>query len=450
MTSVTIVGAGLAGCECAWQLAEQGIEVRLVEQRPVRTTPAHATDLLAELVCSNSLRASSVANAVGTLKQELLACHSLIMRMANEHRVPAGGAVAVDRDAFARSVTHAISTHPRIAVTREHCSTIPTDRPCVIATGPLTSDDLADDLAHHIGSSALRYYDAIAPIVSADSIDETVVFRQSRYDRSDECENVDAGADTGAYVNCPMDREQYEAFVAALLEADQLAPREFEETPCFEGCLPIEVMASRGAMTLAFGPMKPVGLIDPRTGRRPFAVVQLRAENASATAYNMVGFQTRLRRPEQDRVFRMIPGLSHTEFLRWGSMHRNTFVDAPRVLDASLQLRSLPGVHLAGQITGVEGYVESCACGLLCGRMLADQLLGREVRRPPPTTTLGGLLGHLARQDGPFQPSNITWANVPPLPGRWKKTERKAAMAKRALRDLEKMYMQPTGENEVS
>ncbi|MCL2822713.1 MAG: methylenetetrahydrofolate--tRNA-(uracil(54)-C(5))-methyltransferase (FADH(2)-oxidizing) TrmFO [Polyangiaceae bacterium] len=433
MTVTTIVGAGLAGCECAWQLAEQGIRVKLVEQRPVSTTPAHQTDMLAELVCSNSLRAAAVANAVGTLKQELAACGSLIMRVANNTRVPAGGALAVDRDLFASAVTQAVASHPSIEVVREHCESVPVGRPCVIATGPLTSDDLAADILRRIGGGGLQYYDAIAPILSADSIDWGVVFRQSRYDRADLCDEADARA----YVNCPFDREQYEVFVGELLRANQLKPREFEHVPYFEGCLPIEVMAERGIKTLAFGPMKPVGLLDPRTGKRPYAVVQLRAENQAGTAYNIVGFQTRLERPEQDRVFRMIPGLAKAEFLRWGAIHRNTFVDAPRVLDETLQLHSEPGVYMAGQITGVEGYVESCACGLLCGRMLADTLGGRTPRRPPSTTTLGGLLGHLSRTDGPFQPSNITWAHVDPIEGRMNKTARKAAMASRALRDID-------------
>ena len=290
MTSVIIVGAGLAGCECAWQLAEQGIAVELWEQRPVRSTPAHQSADFAELVCSNSLRAATASNAVGALKHELVACNSLILRIAHNSRVPAGGALAVERDVFAKAVTDAISSHPRITVVREHCASIPLDRascrPCVIATGPLTSDELAKDLACRIGSASLQYYDAIAPIVSADSIEWSEVFKQSRYDRSDKGDDADAQA----YVNCPMDRAQYDAFVAALREAQQVLPREFEQVPYFEGCLPIEVMAERGVMTLAFGPMKPVGLVDPRTGRRPFAVVQLRVENQAETAYNMVGF----------------------------------------------------------------------------------------------------------------------------------------------------------------
>jgi methylenetetrahydrofolate--tRNA-(uracil-5-)-methyltransferase len=433
MASVTIVGAGLAGSECAWQLAERGVEVTLIEQRPDRATPAHQSGNFAELVCSNSLRGAGLANAVGTLKQELTACGSLILRLAKEHRVPAGGALAVDRERFAEGVTEAISSHPNIHAQRAHCESIPKTRPCVIATGPLTSDPLATDIARAIGVESLSYYDAIAPIVDAESIDWEKVFRQSRYDRSD----IGSDEDAQAYVNCPFDRDQYEAFVTALLEADRVSPRTFEETPYFEGCLPIEVMAGRGRMTLAFGPMKPVGLEDPRTGRRPYAAVQLRVEDRAGTAYNMVGFQTRLTRPEQKRVFRMIPGLEKATFLRWGAIHRNTFVDAPRVLDETLQLRGVPGVYLAGQITGVEGYVESTACGLLCGRMLAERLMGLEPRRPPVTTTLGGLLGHLSRPEVPFQPSNITWAHVPPIEQRMRKTEKKAALAERAIHDLE-------------
>ncbi|HNS95898.1 MAG TPA: methylenetetrahydrofolate--tRNA-(uracil(54)-C(5))-methyltransferase (FADH(2)-oxidizing) TrmFO [Polyangiaceae bacterium] len=433
MNIVTVVGAGLAGSECAWQLAEQGFAVRLVEMRPARTTAAHQTGLFAELVCSNSLRSGDVANAVGTLKQELLACDSLIVRLAHQHRVPAGGAVAVDRLSFAQAVTHAICSHPRIEVVQEHLDAIPKARPCVLATGPLTSDALASDLSRVLGSDNLHYYDAIAPIVAADSIDWDIVFKQSRYDRSDRQSEEDAQA----YVNCPLDRTQYETFVSALQQADRVRPHAFEQSQFFEGCLPIEEMAQRGPMTLAFGPMKPVGLMNPRTHERPYAVVQLRLENREKTAYNIVGFQTRLTRPEQNRVFRMIPGLENAEFLRWGAIHRNTFVDAPAVLDETLQLRALDGVFLAGQITGVEGYVESCACGLLCARLLVDRLNGRIPCLPPETTTMGGLLRYLSQSRKPFQPSNITWAHVPPLEGRFKKHEKKAALAARALRDIE-------------
>ncbi len=433
MNCVHIVGAGLAGSECAWQLAERGVEVALFEQRPKRSTPAHSTAFFAEMVCSNSLRGAAPTNAVGTLKQELERCGSLILRLAKQNRVPAGGALAVDRDGFAEAVTRVILAHPRITVVREHCGTIPKTRPCVIATGPLTSDELAEDLAQTMGDSSLAYYDAIAPIIEADSINWDIVFRQSRYGRSDMGNHDDAEA----YVNCPFDEDHYNAFVEALLEADKVRPREFEEQRYFEGCLPIEVMAKRGRKTLSFGPMKPVGLEDPKTGRRPFAVLQLRLENTSGTAYNMVGFQTRLKRADQKRVFRMIPGLENATFTRWGSIHRNTFVDAPKVLDGTLQVRSAPGVYLAGQITGVEGYVESTACGLMCGRIVAQRLKGLEPMIPPETTTLGGLLRRLNTNHNDFQPSNVTWAHVAPIQGKMSKAAKKAALAQRAMKDLE-------------
>ena len=421
----------MAGAECAWQLALRGIDVRLTEQRPAATTPAHRTGWLGELVCSNSFRGASFENAVGLLKEELRRCGSLVMQVAEQTRVPAGGALAVDRELFARALTERIEAHATIETERSRVTALPSDRPCVLATGPLTGDELASELAARIGTSSLSYYDAIAPVVEADSIDESVVFRQSRHDKADAA----IEDDSAAYVNCPMDEAQYREFVAALREADRVTAHEFEGTPYFEGCLPIEVMAERGEMTLAFGPMKPVGLTDPRTGRRPFAVVQLRREDRAGTAYNLVGFQTRLKHDDQRRVFRMIPGLEHAVFERLGTMHRNTFVDAPKVLDETLQLRVLPGVYLAGQLTGVEGYVESAACGLLCGQMLADRLLGRPIRRPPPTTMLGGLLGHLRGGEQAFQPSNATWSMVPPVDVR-RKAQRKAARAERALRDL--------------
>jgi methylenetetrahydrofolate--tRNA-(uracil-5-)-methyltransferase len=419
---VTVVGAGLAGCEAAFQLAERGFEVTLVEQKPKARTPAQSSDQMCELVCSNSMRGAALANAVGLLKEELRRAGSLVMACADETRVPAGGALAVDRDAFAARVTSAIRRHPRIAVEHRVVLAIPElDHPVILATGPLTGDALAADLARVVGQEHLAYYDAIAPIVEAESIDMNVAYRKSRYDK---------GGDD-AYVNCPFDEAQYRAFVAAVLGAQKVEPRSFEETRYFEGCLPIEVMASRGEMTLAFGPMKPVGLEDPRTGRRPFAVVQLRQEDEGATAYNLVGFQTRMTWPEQKRVFSMIPGLEKAEFLRLGSVHRNTFVNAPVCLDKRMQLRARPGVFLAGQITGVEGYVESCAGGLLCALLLAG------VEAPPPTTALGGLLAHLGRPSDDYQPSNVTWAHVAPLALRKKKRERYEAMAERALRDFD-------------
>jgi methylenetetrahydrofolate--tRNA-(uracil-5-)-methyltransferase len=443
--TVTILGAGLAGCEASWQLAERGIDVTLVEQKPLARTPAQTTDKLCELVCSNSMRGAALANAVGLLKEELRRAGSLVMACAEETKVPAGGALAVDREAFASLVTERIGKHPRIHVEHAIARRIPEasrEKPVILATGPLTGDDLAEDLAKTIGAEHLAYYDAIAPIVSADSIDWDKVFKQSRWGKggdADEDEKLDATAlGDEAYVNCPFDATQYDAFVAAVVAAEKVSPRAFEEVRYFEGCLPVEVMAARGPMTLAFGPMKPVGLTDPRTGRRPHAVVQLRAEDAAMTAYNLVGFQTRMTYGEQARVFRMIPGLEEAEILRFGSVHRNTFVNAPVLLDERMQLRARPHVFLAGQVTGVEGYVESCAGGLVCAVMLAQALSGKDVVPPPETTALGGIRTHLARPQPKYQPSNITWACLPPHENRkLKKRDRYAALAERALVSLE-------------
>jgi methylenetetrahydrofolate--tRNA-(uracil-5-)-methyltransferase len=424
---VVVVGGGLAGCEAAFQLAERGIEVDLVEQKPHTRTPAQTSDFLCELVCSNSMRGAALVNAVGLLKEELRRCGSLVMQAAEIARVPAGGALAVDRDVFAKTVTERLAAHPRIRIVHEIVTRIPDDRPVILATGPLTGDALAQDIATAVGAEHLAYYDAIAPIISADSIDWSKVWNQSRWDK---------GGDD-AYVNCPFDEGGYKAFVAAIRDAEKVAPRAFEDVRYFEGCLPIEVMATRGEMTLAFGPMKPVGLTDPRTGRRPYAVVQLRQEDAAATAYNLVGFQTRMTYGEQKRVFCMIPGLEEAEILRFGSVHRNTFVDAPKMLDEHMQLRARPGVYLAGQVTGVEGYVESCAGGFLCALMLAQKLLGEPIVPPPETTALGGIRTHLMRASDRFQPSNITWACIPPPPNkRLKKKDRYQVMADRALADL--------------
>jgi methylenetetrahydrofolate--tRNA-(uracil-5-)-methyltransferase len=443
MPSVTIIGAGLAGCEAAWQLAERGVDVRLVEQKPLARTPAQTTDSLCELVCSNSMRGAALANAVGLLKEELRRAGSLVLACADATRVPAGGALAVDRDRFSAHVSERIRQHPRIRLEARVVEAIPdatADAPVVVATGPLTGDALATDIARLIGRDHLAYYDAIAPIVSADSIGWNRVFKQSRYGKGGEPgEGSTEGASRGddAYVNCPFDEAQYKQFVADLLGAKKVEPRGFEDVRYFEGCLPVEVMASRGEMTLAFGPMKPVGLVDPRTGQRPFAVVQLRPEDAAATAYNLVGFQTRMTWPEQARVFRTIPGLEEAEILRFGSIHRNTFVDAPRALDGRMQLRARPGVFLAGQITGVEGYVESSAGGFVCAVMLAQSLLGHSVTPPPATTALGGVLTHLQRDIEDYQPSNVTWAWLPPLENRrLKKHDRYEAMARRALEAL--------------
>ncbi len=455
---VEIIGAGLAGCEAAFQLAERGIKVRLVEQKPLRRTPAQHTDALCELVCSNSLRGAALVNAVGLLKEELRRAGSLILRSADIAKVPAGGALAVDRDVFSRTITETIEKHPNITLEHRIVTTIPessADHPVIVATGPLTGDELATELQSIVGEKHLAYFDAIAPIVAAESIDWDVVFKQSRWGKGESGSIEDSPAEgatersasdaaelgDAAYVNCPFDEPEYKAFVAALLAAEKVEPKDFEKTRYFEGCLPIEVMAQRGEMTLAFGPMKPVGLTNPRTGRRPFAVVQLRPEDAAMTAYNLVGFQTKMTYKEQERVLRMIPGLAQAEFMRMGSVHRNTFLHSPRLLDETMQLRSRPHLYFAGQVTGVEGYVESAAGGFLCGLMLAQKLRGEKVLRPPETTALGGLLTHLGREtagakDG-FQPSNITWACMPPHPnGRLKKRDRYAALSERALRDF--------------
>jgi methylenetetrahydrofolate--tRNA-(uracil-5-)-methyltransferase len=458
---VVVVGGGLAGCEAAWQLAVRGHHVELREQKPVKRTPAQQTDRLAELVCSNSLRGAALTNAVGLLKEELRRSGSLVMVCADRARVPAGGALAVDREVFASAMEQAIHGHPRIRVVPGEVHAIPSERPTIIATGPLTSDDLAKELAEACGGR-LAYYDAIAPIVSHESLDFDRVFAASRWDKGTASgdartaerrgeERPSLGGDL-AYLNATLTKDEYEAFVDAVVAADKVVPRDFEDVRYFEGCLPIEIMASRGRETLRHGPMKPVGLTDPKTGRWPHAVVQLRQEDAGGTAWNLVGFQTRMTWTAQQQVLRLIPALANAEFLRMGSVHRNTFVDAPRVLDRALQLKSTPGVFLAGQITGVEGYVESAAGGFLCAVMLAQRLAGETITPPPPTTAFGGLLSHLARDPAisdeaysaklGFQPSNITWAHLPKMRDRDEKgrkiakVDRYEAMAARALRDL--------------
>jgi len=427
VADVVVIGAGLAGTECAWQLAQRGGHVRLIEQKPSSRTPAQHSDQMAELVCSNSFRGAALHNAVGLLKEEMRRCGSLVMEVGELHRVPAGGAFAVDRDQFSAEITRRVETHPLIEVVHEVVDRIPEERPVVIATGPLTSGGLADDIAAAVGAEHLAYYDAIAPIVSADSINFERAFRASRYDK---------GGDD-AYVNCPLNQDEYEAFVQALLDAEKVTPRDFEKVRYFEGCLPVEVMAARGPKTLSFGCMKPVGLTDPRTGRWPKAVVQLRQEDEAGTAFNMVGFQTRMTWPEQKRVFRMIPGLENAEFERLGSVHRNTFVNSPVVLDDDLSLRSRPGVYLAGQISGVEGYVESAACGMLLGIKLAHELRGRVFSFPPGTTMLGGMIGHLREPNDDFQPSNVMFSMVPTVgEPRLGKRARRDAQSERALQDL--------------
>jgi len=445
---VTVVGGGLAGCEAAFQLAERGIDVELVEQKPKARTPAQNTDSLCELVCSNSLRGAALANAVGLLKEELRRAGSLVLQCADIAKVPAGGALAVDREVFAKTVTDRITSHPRITLRHDIVTTVPeasADAPVILATGPLTGDALAADLSR-ISGTPLAYYDAIAPIVSADSIDWDKVFKQSRWGKGADGNIADAPEDRDAqalgdeaYVNCPFDlKEDYFAFVQAINDANKVEPRAFEDVRYFEGCLPIEIMASRGPRTLAFGPMKPVGLFDPKAGRRPWAVVQLRPEDAAMTAYNLVGFQTRMTYADQLRIFRMIPGLEQCEILRYGGVHRNTFVDAPKVLDERMQLRAAPHVYLAGQITGVEGYVESCAGGFVCAIQLAQTLNGQTFTPPPETTALGGIRTHLMRATDRFQPSNITWACMPPpADATLRKRERYQAMAERALVDLD-------------
>ena len=395
-----VIGAGLAGSEAAWQLAEAGVEVVLVEQKPKKRTPAAQHDFFAELVCSNSFRGAALANAVGLLKEEMRRAGSFIMDCATGARVPAGGAFAVDREVFGAAVTGRLKSHANIEVRCEEVLAIPdVDMPVILATGPLTGDGLAKDLAKAVGEEHLAYYDAIAPVITTDSINWDIVFKASRYGKGDDA----------AYGNCPMNEEEYGRFLQAVLDADKVEAREFEEVKYFEGCLPLEIMAERGPKTLLFGPMKPVGLDDPRTGRWPHAVVQLRQENAAGTAYNLVGFQTRMKHPDQKRVFRMIPGLEKAEFQRLGSVHRNTFVNAPKVAGALLELHARPGVHLAGQVSGVEGYIESAACGFLVGRLLAARLQGQELAPPPVTTALGGLYQHVRVERDDFQPSNITW-----------------------------------------
>ena len=433
MEKITVVGGGLAGSECAYQLAERGVRVTLIEQKPLTRSPAHHMDGLAELVCSNSLRAADMHNAVGLIKEEMRRCGSLILACADATAVPAGGALAVDRERFSAEITRRIDTHPNIERVARVVESIPSERPVVIATGPMTGEALTRDLARVIGTEHLAYYDSIAPIVIAESIDWDKVFFASRYDK---------GGDD-AYVNCPLDKAQYEAFVAAVVAAEKTVLNACETPRYFEGCLPIEVMAERGPRTLSFGPMKPVGLTDPRTGRWPAAVVQLRREDQEGTAYNMVGFQTRMTHAAQRATFALIPGLENARFERFGSVHRNTFVNAPAVLDEHLQLRALPGVFLAGQITGVEGYVESAACGLCVGVMLAERVHGREVTPPPETTALGALLSHLRKPSDDFQPSNVVFSMFPPLPeavsaGKKKqpRKERRELLVRRALDSL--------------
>lgn len=426
---VTIVGGGLAGCEAAWQLARAGCTVELWEMRPSRRSEAHQTDCLAELVCSNSFRSNNPHNAVGLLKEEMRALGSLILWAAEKHAVPAGDALAMDRHLFSEEVARHVENHPRIRVVRQEVERLDPHRPTLVATGPLTASTLATQLRELTGQDRLYFYDAIAPIVDADSIDTSVVFAQSRYDKGE-------GAD---YLNCPMNEEEYRRFVQALLDGEKVAPAPFEKEKYFTGCQPVEVIAESGPLSLAFGPMKPVGLIDPRTGRQPYAVVQLRKENRAGTAYNLVGFQTKLKYPEQKRVFSLIPGLERAEFLRLGSVHRNTYLHGPSLLDPTLALRSTPMLRFAGQITGVEGYVESTACGLLAAMFWVAQLRSVPAAEisPPRETAHGAMLHHITASESPdYQPSNINFSLFSPLVGRFRKTDKKSAYRARALEAL--------------
>lgn len=423
---ITVVGGGLAGCEAAWQLAESGISVLLRESKPEVMSPAHSTPLLAEIVCSNSLRSDSPEAPAGLLKAELRRAGSIILACADATRVPAGEALAVDRFAFARLVTARLANHPRVVIERRVVDALP-EGPCIVATGPLTGGRLARELGALCGKP-LYFYDAIAPIVDAETVDAHIAFRGSRWD-------ADTDPDGGDYLNCPMDQASYVAFVEAVRAGRKVTPHAFEEARYFEGCLPIEVMADRGLDVLAFGPCKPVGLTDPRTGRRPHAVVQLRAENRHRTAYNLVGFQTRLAYPEQQRIFRMIPGLENAEFLRYGSIHRNSYVDSPRLLGRTLELLARPSIRLAGQITGVEGYIESTAMGLVAARFAVGALKRRYVVPPPPETAMGALYQHITRPrtaKEPFVPMNINFGLFPPLGGRPNKKDKRRMHAERA------------------
>jgi len=432
---VLVIGAGLAGCEAAWQLARRGVAVRLFEMRPAHASPAHTSAEFAELVCSNSLRSAALGNAVGLLKEEMRRAGSLILGAADQSAVPAGSALAVDRVAFARAVTEAIESEPRIEIRRERVAKLPDDPWVVLASGPLTDPDLAADLIARVGEQSLYFYDAISPVVYADSIDPAVAFRASRWERGTEGE--------GDYLNLALDRAAYEAFIDALIAAETVPLHPFEKALYFEGCLPIEEMARRGRDTLAHGPMKPVGLVDPRTGRRPHAVVQLRHEDRAGRLYNLVGFQTKMRIADQQRVLRSLPGLGGAVFARYGSVHRNTYLNAPRHLAPTLELRARTGCFVAGQMAGVEGYVESAALGLLAGVFAAAAVHGKPAPFPPATTAHAALLRHLGESDPDrFQPTNVNWGLFPEIetpprdetrPTLTRRQLRNLAMAERAL-----------------
>ncbi|TFE25036.1 FADH(2)-oxidizing methylenetetrahydrofolate--tRNA-(uracil(54)-C(5))-methyltransferase TrmFO [Cohnella luojiensis] len=431
--SVTVIGAGLAGSEAAWQIARQGVPVTLYEMRPVKKTPAHHTGEFAELVCSNSLRANGLANAVGVLKEEMRRLDSLILSCADQHAVPAGGALAVDRDGFSAEVTKRLREHPLITVVNEEVSEIPQNGIVVIATGPLTSPELADSIKQLMGEEYFYFFDAAAPIVEKDSIDLDKVFLASRYDKGE-----------AAYLNCPMTEEQFDVFYEALTTAETAEVKDFEKDMYFEGCMPIEVMAKRGKQTVLFGPMKPVGLIDPRTGAKSHAVIQLRQDNAAGTLYNLVGFQTHLKWGEQKRVFSLIPGLENAEFVRYGVMHRNTFINSPKLLHPTYQFRGRETLFFAGQMTGVEGYVESAASGLISGLNAGRMARGLELLALPAHTTLGSMANYITTADFKhFQPMNANFGLFPPLGHRVRsKKEKNDAIAARALESIDSLSLE--------
>ncbi|HEY8350794.1 MAG TPA: methylenetetrahydrofolate--tRNA-(uracil(54)-C(5))-methyltransferase (FADH(2)-oxidizing) TrmFO [Clostridiales bacterium] len=429
---INVIGAGLAGCEAAWQAAKRGVQVRLFEMKPKKYTPAHKMDFFAELVCSNSLRSDSLTNAVGLLKEEMRRLDSIIMKCADETRLPAGGALAVDREGFSKAVTKAVKDHPNVIVYSEEVTSLPEDGITVVATGPLTSDAFAEHIMKVTGRDSLYFYDAAAPIVTYESIDMTKAFRASRY-----------GKGTDDYINCPMDREQYELFWNELVNAETVPIRDFEKMILFSGCMPVESMAANGRDTLRFGPLKPVGIIDPATGKEPYAVVQLRQDNKAGTLYNMVGFQTHLRWPEQKRVFRLIPGLENAEFIRYGVMHRNIYIDSPGLIDPTYRMRSRPELYFAGQITGVEGYVESASSGLVAGINAARQCLGESLVIFPENTAIGSLAAYVSGNSvGRLQPMNASFGLIRAPEQRIRnKNEKHRIMAEIALDQIEKIKM---------